>query len=58
LIQSKDGIPELKIFQIKYNFEGFEIRNNFSSINFLRFKMDFELKFKKASRVWNSIEFD
>jgi hypothetical protein len=51
LIQSKDGIPELKIFQIKYNFEGFEIRNNFSSINFLRFKMDFELKFKKASRV-------
>jgi hypothetical protein len=41
----------LEIFQIKYEFEGFDERNNFLHINFFRFELDFELKFKEASRV-------
>jgi hypothetical protein len=36
----------------------FEERNNFPCRNFRRFTIDFELKFKKASRVWIWIEFD
>jgi hypothetical protein len=42
---------ELENFQIKYGFEGFEVRNNFPYWNFSRFKTNFELKFKEASRV-------
>jgi hypothetical protein len=29
LIRLNDGLPLLEKFQIKYGFEGFEIRNNF-----------------------------
>jgi hypothetical protein len=39
---SKLGLPELKIFEIKYGFEGFEERNNFLYRNFFKFEVDFE----------------
>jgi hypothetical protein len=42
LIRSKDGIPELEIFEIKYGFEGFEDRKNFLHRNFIRFEVGFE----------------
>jgi hypothetical protein len=45
LIHSKKGLPELDKFEIKYDFEGFEERNNFIHRNFFRFGTDFELKF-------------
>jgi hypothetical protein len=45
------GLSELENFQIKYGFEGFEIRNNFPYRNFSRFEKDFELKFEKASMI-------
>jgi hypothetical protein len=51
LIRSKEGLPELKQIQVKYGCEGFEVRNTFAYRNVLIFGMDFELKFKKASRV-------
>jgi hypothetical protein len=57
-IQSKDSLSELENFQIKYDFEAFEIRNNFPYRKFLGFKTKFELKIREDSRVWNSIEFD
>jgi hypothetical protein len=34
LIQLKDELPKFKKNQIKYDFERFEIRNNFSYWNF------------------------
>jgi hypothetical protein len=51
LIRSKSDLSELEQFEIKYDFEGFDERNNFPYRNFLRFTMDFELKCKKASSV-------
>jgi hypothetical protein len=39
----------LKKFEIKYRWKVFEIRNNFSYRNFLRFRLDFELKFREPS---------
>jgi hypothetical protein len=36
--------------EIKYGFERFDERNNFSYGNFLGFKMYFELKIREASR--------
>jgi hypothetical protein len=39
---SKKDIPELKKFEIKYGFEGFDGRNNFLYRNFFRFKVDVE----------------
>jgi hypothetical protein len=44
LTQSKDGLLGLKKFQIKYGFEGFEMRNNLPYRNFSRFRMASELK--------------
>jgi hypothetical protein len=41
----------LEKFKINYGFEGFEIMNNFPYRNFLRFKMDLELKISEAYRV-------
>jgi hypothetical protein len=35
-------ILELKIFEIKYSWEGFEERNNFLHRNFFKFKLDFK----------------
>jgi hypothetical protein len=48
LTQSKDGLLKLKKIQIKYDFEGFEIRNNFPYRNFYRFgiKIGFLSKFE------------
>jgi hypothetical protein len=40
----KIHLPELESFQVKYGFEGFEVRNNFPYRNFLRFEVEFELK--------------
>jgi hypothetical protein len=42
LFHSKSGLPGLKSFLIKYEFVGFEIRNNSPYINFFKFKKDFE----------------
>jgi hypothetical protein len=42
LIQLKDGLLELQKSQIKYLFDRFEIKNNFSYRYFLRFKTEFE----------------
>jgi hypothetical protein len=42
LIQLKDELPLLENFQIKYEFEGLEKRNNFLHKNFSRFELDFE----------------
>jgi hypothetical protein len=44
LFQSKQDLPVLQKFKIKYGREVFEIRNNFPYKDFLSFKMDFELK--------------
>jgi hypothetical protein len=50
MIWSKKDLPELKKFEIKYGFEGFEERNNFLYRNIFRFEVDFEWKFRKTSR--------
>jgi hypothetical protein len=42
LIRSKDGLPELENFEIKYGFEGFEDKNNFIHKNIFILKVDFE----------------
>jgi hypothetical protein len=34
--------------EIKYGFEGFDVRNNFTYRNILRFELDFELKFRET----------
>jgi hypothetical protein len=51
LIRSKHDLLELKNFEIKYGFEGFNENNNFPYRNFLRFEINFELKIREASRV-------
>jgi hypothetical protein len=45
------GLLELKKFEIKYGCEWVEIWNNFPYKNFHKFKKDFELKIREASRV-------
>jgi hypothetical protein len=45
LIRLKDGLSELKFFQIKYGFVGNQTRDNFIHGNFSRFEMDFKIKF-------------
>jgi hypothetical protein len=47
----KSDFFKLEKFEVNYGCERFEIRNNLPFRNFSRFEMDFELKFKKASRV-------
>jgi hypothetical protein len=39
----------LQKFERKYGCKLFEMRNNFAYRNFLRFKMDFDQKFKEDS---------
>jgi hypothetical protein len=51
LIRSKGALPDFKKIQIKYDFEGFKIRNNFPYWKFSKFEIEFELKFKEAPRV-------
>jgi hypothetical protein len=36
-------------FEIKYGSKEFQIRINFSYMNFSRFEMEFELKFREVS---------
>jgi hypothetical protein len=48
LIRLKDELAVLENFQIKYEFGGFENRNNFIHRNFSKFKLDFEWKFREA----------
>jgi hypothetical protein len=47
--QSKKDLPAFKKFEIKYGREGFEERSIFPYKNFLRFEMDFKLKFREFS---------
>jgi hypothetical protein len=42
LVSSKQDVPELENFEIKYCFEGFNERNKFPCRNFYRFEVDFE----------------
>jgi hypothetical protein len=39
LIRFKKDLPELKKFEIKFSFEGFDERNNFLHRNFFIFKV-------------------
>jgi hypothetical protein len=52
LIRSKQDLPELGKFEIKYGCKVFEIGNNFPYRNLLRFWMDFEQKFRESSMSW------
>jgi hypothetical protein len=47
LIDSKSDLLRLKIFETKYDFEIFDVRNNFTYRNFFRFKLYFELKIQR-----------
>jgi hypothetical protein len=48
LILSEQGLPILQKFEIKYGFEGFDERNNFSYKNFYLLEMEFEIKFRET----------
>jgi hypothetical protein len=41
--------PVLRKIEIKFGFEALEEGNNFISRNFLKFRIDFDLKFREAS---------
>jgi hypothetical protein len=47
-ILSRQDLPRIDFFKIKYGFEGFDERNNFLYRNFSRFKMYFKLKFRES----------
>jgi hypothetical protein len=51
LNQTIGGLPQHQKFQIKYGFGGFVKRNNFPYRKFLRFKVEFELKFREPIGV-------
>jgi hypothetical protein len=51
LILSKIDFSELENVKIKYDYEGFDVRNNFSYRNLFKLKMDFELQNRETSRV-------
>jgi hypothetical protein len=51
LIHTKHDPPKLKKIEIKYGCEGFNVWNNLSYRNLLRFEIDFELKIREASRI-------
>jgi hypothetical protein len=51
---SEKFLPMLEKIEIKYRFEFLKEMNNFLHINFFRFKMYLELKFREMSRL----EFD
>jgi hypothetical protein len=48
-IQTKIDPPVPQKFELKYGWRAFEVRNNFPYKGFLRFEMDFELKFREVS---------
>jgi hypothetical protein len=45
LFRSNQDLPELKKYELKYDCEGFDERNNFLHRKFFRFEMYSELKF-------------
>jgi hypothetical protein len=47
MIRLKYELPVLENFQIKYELEGFEERNNFLHRKFFRFEMGFKCKSEK-----------
>jgi hypothetical protein len=51
LTRSKQNLPKLEKFEIKYDCEGFDVSNIFPYLNFSRFEMEFELKIREAYRV-------
>jgi hypothetical protein len=48
LVRINISLPEIKNFEIKYGFEGFDEVNNFIHRNFSRFEMDFKIKFRES----------
>jgi hypothetical protein len=52
-IQTKTNPPVPQKIELKYGWWEFEVRNNFPYKGFLRFKMDFGLKFREVSMGWN-----
>jgi hypothetical protein len=56
LIWSKQDLPLLQKFEIKYGFEWLNEGNNFPYRNFSRFEMESESKFRGTSMSWISIE--
>jgi hypothetical protein len=57
LTRPKKDASKLKKFQIKYDREGFDVRNNFPYWNFFIFQMEFELKFGESSTSWIQLKF-
>jgi hypothetical protein len=49
-MQSKQDLPKLQKFRIKYSFEGFEERKNILHRYFFRFEMDLKWKIREFSR--------
>jgi hypothetical protein len=47
-ILTKTDPPVPQKFELKYGWREFVVRNNFPYKGFLRFEMDFELKFKEV----------
>jgi hypothetical protein len=45
----KQDLPGLRKVETKYGWKVFAIRNKLPARDFLRFEMDFELKFREAS---------
>jgi hypothetical protein len=52
-ILSKQDLPKLEKIEIKYGFDGLDDSNNFTSINFFRFEINFKLKFGKSIYVFD-----
>jgi hypothetical protein len=52
-ILSKQDLPKLEKIEIKYDSEGLDDSNNFTSINFFRFEINFKLKFGKSIYVFD-----
>jgi hypothetical protein len=53
LVRSKTDLPGLKKFESKYGEIGFQGRNNFCYCNFPKFKLKYELKFRKDKSYLN-----
>jgi hypothetical protein len=59
LFCSKGGLLKLKKNQIKYGYEGFEIRNNFPYWNISILRIEFDLMFGGLLRIefnWNLVK--
>jgi hypothetical protein len=58
MVQCKTSLPELKKFERKYDFEGFDIRNIFTYWKFFRFGKGFELIFREPCMSGFQLKFD